>query len=41
MINGESTQAVIASYSAIINKAAFGAKAVQNISTNTSCSTCD
>ncbi len=40
-INATSIQAVVAANSAIINKASFGSKAVQNVSTNTSCSTCD
>lgn len=41
-LNDKSIQAVVATNSAIINKAVgFRSLAVQNISTNTSCSTCD
>ncbi len=40
-INAMSIQAVVAANSAIINKAGFRSTAVQNVSTNTSCSTCD
>ena len=40
-INAMSIQAVVAANSAIINKAGYRSLAVQNVSTNTSCSTCD
>ena len=40
-INAMSIQAVVAANSAVINKAGYRSLAVQNVSTNTSCSTCD